>query len=384
MKKKHAVGLLLAAALVLTLATTALACSLPVQQFVEQEIVPMAQSNDAEETINDRFSGEELLRIAQLAQEKAIALPEMLLSAIEQGRGAYEEETIMALAREAFGKPFAEWTIEQKHWFGERMVAIGFRQTNSDCLPGEGKIPLDEALRIAAGRIAQEYGDDVQDASQWKVTTDYWAQPQEDGAPLSPKWYFSFIPLDVKNNGYQMVLDSSGAVVQLDASLAPDPESSAADVIRQFEATYGHATQWTYATWADLGKQIAGRDPGTLKGFLYGHAGYTVPPENAISEQEAGEIALKAVGLAYTTVSSAICCTMKETPIWKIETHTLFPEDEGTGEYTAIWLLEIDAITGAVREKREFEAGTSGIAMLTRMVPFSICEDESLLSAFPE
>lgn len=237
MKETYAAGFLLAAALVLPLAAPALASSLPVQQFVEQEVVPMAQSNDAGETINDRFSGEELLRIAQLAQEKAIALPEMLLSAIEQGRGAYEEETIMALAREAFGKPFAEWTIEQKHWFGERMVAIGFRQTNSDCLPGEGEIPLDEALRIAAGRIAQEYGDDVQDAGQWKVTTDYWAQPQEDGAPLSPKWYFSFIPLDVKNNGYQMVLEPSGAVVQLDVSFAPDPESSAADVIRQFEAT---------------------------------------------------------------------------------------------------------------------------------------------------
>lgn len=90
------------------------------------------------------------------------------------------------------------------------MVAIGFRQTNHDCLPKEGEIPLDEALRIAAGRIAQEYGDDVRDASQWKVTTDYWAQPQEDGALLPPKWYFSFIPLDVKNNGYQMVLEPSG------------------------------------------------------------------------------------------------------------------------------------------------------------------------------
>lgn len=237
MKKKYAVGLLLTAALVLPLAAPALASSLPVQQFVEQEVVPMALANDAGETINDRFSGDELRRIAQLAQQRDIALPEMLPRAIGHGQSAYEEETIMALAREAFGKPFAEWTIEQKHWFGERMVAIGFRQTNSDCLPKEGEIPLDEALLLAANKIAQEYGDDVRDAGQWKVTANYWAQPQEDGALLPPKWYFSFIPLDVKNNGYQMVLDSSGAVVQLDVSLAPDPESSAADVIRQFEAT---------------------------------------------------------------------------------------------------------------------------------------------------
>ena len=75
---------------------------------------------------------------------------------------------------------------------------------------------------------------------------------------------------------------------------------------------------------------------------------------------------------------------VKETPIWKIETHTMTPEDERAGTYTAIWLLEIDAITGIVREKREFEVGAGGMTIMTRMVPFDICEDESIVSAFPE
>ncbi|MDO5297870.1 MAG: hypothetical protein Q4F18_00470 [Clostridia bacterium] len=384
MKKKYSVGLVLAIVLVLTLATTALAFFLSMQQVVEQEIVPMAQSNDVGEEINNYFSNEELYRITQLAQENDIDIPEVLLRAVEQGRSEYEEETIMALARETFGKPFAEWTIEQKHWFGEMMVAIGFRQTNDDCLPEEGEISYDQALLIAVNRIAQEYGDDVQDVSQWKIMTDYMTQSGEDGTLLQPKWYFSFVPLDVKNNGYQIILDTSGAVEQFDVSIAPDPESSAADVIRQFEEIYGQAFQWTYTIWADLGRQIAGRDPGTLKGWLFCHAGYSMPPENAISELEAREIALKAVGLEYTTVSSTSCCMVKETPIWKIETHTMFPEDKGTGEYTAIWLLEIDAVTGVIREKREFEVGTGGIAILTRVVPFDICEDESIISALSE
>lgn len=387
MKRKvsiHCSVLILTVMVILMAISTATADSLFMQQLVEQKIVPMAQANDNGEEINDRFCNEELIRIVQLAQENHIVVPDHLLSVTERGQSEYEEETVMALACEAFGGPFIEWTIEQKHWFGEMMVAIGFREQNDDCLPKEGEISYDQALQIATHRIAQEYGDDVQHASQWKIMADYMKMTEEDGTWLPPKWYFHFEPLDVKTNGYQVVLDTSGEIVQLDASIATDPESSAADVIEQFQVTYGHETQWTYTVWAALGEQIAGRDPGSFKGWMFQHAGYSMPPENTISEQEAKEIALKAVDLAYTTVSSTSCCMVKGTPIWKIETRTLTPEDQGTGTYTAIWLLEIDAMTGTVREKREFEIGTGGMAIMTRTVPFDVCEDESIVSAYSE
>lgn len=386
MKRKASICsvLILTVLLMMTAISTATADSLSMQQLIEQEIVPMAQANDHGEAINDRFCSEELMRIVQLAQENHIAVPEHLLGAAQRGQGEYEEETVMALAREAFGGPFIEWTIEQKHWFGEMMVAIGFREQNDDCLPKEGEISYDQALHIAADRIAQEYGDDVQNASQWKIMTDYMKMTEEEGTWLPPKWYFSFEPLDVKTNGYQVVLDTSGEIVQLDAFIAPDSDSSAADVIKQFQATYGHETQWTYTVWAALGKQIAGRAPGSFKGWMFQHAGYSMPPENAISEQKAKDIALKAVGLADTAVFGTSCCMVKGTPVWKIETRTLTPEDQGTGTYTAIWLLEIDAMTGAVREKREFEIGTGGMAIMTRTVPFDVCEDEAIVSAYSE
>ena len=115
---------------------------------------------------------------------------------------------------------------------------------------------------------------------------------------------------------------------------------------------------------------------------MFKHAGYGIPQDNAISEQTAIEIALKNVGAEYTTVSSMIYCLAKTTPIWKIETHTMTPTDEANGTYTAIWLLEIDALTGDVQEKRKFEVGTGGITIMTRMVPFEICDDESIVSAF--
>ena len=47
-----------------------------------------------------------------------------------------------------------------------------------------------------------------------------------------------------------------------------------------------------------------------------------------------------------------------ETPIWKVETKTKRPEDSGSGRYSAIWLVEIDCMTGEVRDKREFVVGS--------------------------
>jgi len=384
MNKKLFIGLLSASISAFPFTSTASAYSVPMIQVVEQKILPIAQSNDTESEINNYFSVEELYQITQLMQENNIAIPEILLRAINQGRSMYEEEIVMALAGEAFGGPFAEWTIEQKHWFGEMMVAIGFRQTNDDCLPKGNEIFFDQALHIAVDRITQEYGDNVQDDSRWKMLTDYSRLSGSDGSLLTPKWYFSFIPLYAKNNGYRIVIDPSGNIEQLNVSIAQDPDSSAADVIRRFEEVYGHFTQWDYSVWADLGKQIAGRDPGTLKGWLYCHAGYKMPSDNAITEQEANEIAINAVGLKHTTVSNTIYCMAKETPIWKIETHTMTPEDERAGNYTAIWLIEIDAMTGVVREKQEYEIGAGGISVLTRTVPFDICEDEIIISAYPK
>jgi len=382
MKRYIYISLTLALLLSLSLSTAVIADSILIQQFIEKELVPLAQSNDDVDKVNERFSNIELRNIMEAAQENSIDMPDTLLNTVNQNRSEYEEEVIMSFARKTFGGQFVEWTIEQKHWFGEMMIAIGFREQNNDCIPKDGEISFEQALSIAVERINQEYGDNVRDNEHWKMTTDYLRISENSEQESLPQWYFNFTPNYTENNGYQVILNTTGEIVQFSALVAPTPESSAADVIKQFEAVYGHETQWSYTVWAALGEQIKGRDSGSFKGWMFKHAGYGIPQDNAISEQTAIEIALKNVGAEYTTVSSMIYCLAKTTPIWKIETHTMTPTDEANGTYTAIWLLEIDALTGDVQEKRKFEVGTGGITIMTRMVPFEICDDESIVSAF--
>lgn len=371
-KRKLAVGWVLAIALILSLATAAAAVLLSMQQVVEQEVVPMAQANDGAE-INETFSSEELAHIVRLAEESGLSIPEELLRAVEQDRGDYEEETIMSLAREAFGGPYIEWTIEQKHWFDEMMVAIGFRDRLTECLPQEGEIPYEQALGIVASHILAGYGDDIRDASRWKTMVSYYSATGEDGLAEAPLWSFYFQPLSPQDSVYTLTLDSSGAILATQVEAAPKAESTAEDWIAQYLNVYGSFTELTCATWASLGEQIEGLDPGTMRGWILQNAGYRRPPDEGISEQEAMEIALKALNKEYTTVRSAFCCTAADgSPIWKVTSETMRPEDEGSGTYTAIWLLEIDCMTGAVREIREYVVGTSD--PMIQWVPWGVYE----------
>ena len=84
----------------------------------------------------------------EVAQENSIDIPDTLLNAVNQNKSEYEEEVIMSFARKTFGGQFVEWTIEQKHWFGEMMIAIGFREQNNDCIPKDGEISFEQALAI--------------------------------------------------------------------------------------------------------------------------------------------------------------------------------------------------------------------------------------------
>jgi len=373
-RRKKASALVLVCALLLLLAVTAVAVAwLSEQEMVEEMIVPMAQANDTDGP-NERFTNEELRQIVDAAEQSGFTIPDRLVQAAENGLGDYEEETIMSLAREAFGGLYYEWTIEQKHWFGEVMIAIGFRDFNSDCLPGEGDIPYEEALRIAVERIKAETGDDVLDASLFKLSADFTCVYDDDGAALPPEWGIYFDPTDARHNAYWVTLSAQGDILSLKIDAALDEDSSAGDVIDKYNIAYGSYAQWSCETWAALSADIAGRDPGNRRGWAFQHAGYRMPPEGGLSEERIREIALAAVNLEYTTVDAVICCTDGDTPIWKVETHTDRPEDAGSGLHSAIWLLEIDAMTGDVREKREFIVGP-GSEPMTRWVPFHVYEN---------
>lgn len=377
MKKK----IIMALALALLWITATAAADVPAtQKFIEEQVVPMAQANDSAGAVNEDFSSEELAKIVRLAEENGVDVPERLQEFVRQNRGYYEEETIMSLYREALGSMFSEWPIENKHWFGEIVVKIGFREDNPDQLPKGDEIPYEQALDIAAAHIQSECGDDIRDTARWKEMTCY-RREAGDGEDVSPKWFFDFEPLSVDDPMYQVTVDAKGSVVAFDVDAAPDENSTAEEFIVQYGFVHGSFNDWTYQTWATLGVEIEGRDPGTERGWAFQNAGYRLPPEEGITEDEAKEIALKSIDREYTTVSGTMCCTVGETPIWKIQARTMRPEDEGSGEYTAIWLLEIDCMSGDVRESREYVAGTTEPRL--QWIPFEVFENMPPMPAGP-
>lgn len=378
-KRKLSVGLIVTLVLIL-MAVSALAVALlSAQEMVENELVPMAQGND-QESYNEKFTNEELERIVVLAKENDIEMPARILDALEGGQGYYEEETIMAIAKQAFGDIPAGWTLEQQYWFEEIMVAIGFKEVNYHRVPGEGDMTLGEASALAAADILKEFGDDVTDTARWTRYATYIAQDDGEGGVYPPIWEIEYVPFSARDRSYYIGIDENGEI-SVSGGGGIDG-ATASQVIDHYTSVYGVFDGWTPETWIAFSEDIRGRAPGGNRGWAFQNVTYILPPENGISQERAGEIALQAVNLEYTTVRNAVCCMDGNTAIWKVETNTLRPEDIGSGKYTAIWLLEIDCLTGEIRDQREFVVGPNS-KPLTRWMPLSVYENLPPMPASP-
>ena len=91
-------------------------------------------------------------------------------------------------------------------------------------------------------------------------------------------------------------------------------------------------------------------------------------------QAEAEQLALQAVGKEYTKVDGVVCCLDRGTPIWKIGLKTLYPQDIGSGEYSHIWLVEMDCFSGEINNIQEYITG-SQISPFIQWVPRSIIEN---------
>lgn len=379
-KRKLSVGLVLTFVLILV-AVTALAITLlSGQELVEEVVVPMAQENDINGQ-HESFSGSELEAVIRTAEENDIAIEKQFELEIESGQGYSEEETIMAIARETFGGNYSEWTIEQKHWFGEMMVKIGFRKENPACLPKENELSLEQAMTIVQKKIFEDYGDDILDASRWRRVVDYETGKDEQGSQMPPIWNFNLIPMEIGYNQYRLTMDSDGNIQSFDVVAALNGNSGDA-IIEQYQSIYGGFVDWNYETWASLGNALKGRWPDTRRCWAFQNAGYMLPPENGITEGQAQQIALDTIDLEYTSTKGSMCCMDGGTPIWKILTRTKTPEDSGRGKYSAVWFVEIDCMTGEVREKKEYIVG-SEMDPFCQWVPWNVLQSLPPMPAGP-
>ncbi len=168
--KRLITGCLLAAVLVLCLAPMGTASeganradgSLPLREFVEQAVVPMALANDYAWRVNQDFSNRELGELIRACEAAGIALPEdsEMVHEYREGRVYEEESAIMEVCEAVQGCGFWEWTIADRQWLRGVMRGLGYEWEPED-EPGPEDLTEAEARAIAFSAIREAFGADA-------------------------------------------------------------------------------------------------------------------------------------------------------------------------------------------------------------------------------
>ncbi len=343
-KKKLSVAMALCIVLVLLSLTALAAALLSGMEIIEQQAIPTAQGNDGEVRINDSYTYEELRAIVEMAMANGISLetePRILL-ALARGEGYWEEETIMSICRVAFGGLYNEWSVEERYWYGEKMVEIGFRATNNCSLPGEGQIPADEARQLARTLLEAEYGDlPLEDPALYRFTENF----DEVG------WYFNYYPRTTEGKEYRIHFSHDRNVVETSCEevlVTPYTENHLTDVINR---VYGYRTYsqnyWGLEGWYAFGQLLpqAERSSGWNSEYdSYLATTYLMPCDGDLTAAEARAIVTADTGATYPAFDQTLLMSDGVHRFWKVTMYL-----PGKGEWD--WLChawEIDAATGEI------------------------------------
>lgn len=191
-------------------------------QIIEQFAVPIAQENDGEGYTQDSYTHDELAQLIQTLNENGITLDEdgRIMRALKNGQGYWEEDVLREICEHAFGGPINQWTIEEKHWFEEMRVKIGFAEYNCFIVPGDGDMTTREARTYAANKLNEAYGADLPDASDntWRIEEWFFQYRDENGNPQPARWQFEYVNKNTDLGEYIVEFTRDGEVVDISES----------------------------------------------------------------------------------------------------------------------------------------------------------------------
>ncbi len=377
-KKKLTLSMVMVIVLLL-IAVTALAITLlSPREIVEQVAVPMAQSNTQE-----NYTYEEMKELITALNENGITLDEgsRMMQAFNAGRGFWERETVEEICYSAFGHDQGKWNLEQRHWYGEMMVAIGAWDINTQLLPEDGELTQDEARILAAETLQNIYGVilPAESDENWQIVESFqlsWDAATNTFPRESACWSIWYYHRATDNADYMVTFDRHGQ----------NPETTRARYLENIDTTNvytamddlakreGGVTQWSIETWAECGELIRDLPVTGSVAWLYQHAGYRLPPEEAIATEQAYAIARDATGATGLVEESIICCSDHDRPIYKICQKVFFGGVQNGGQYDAVWCLELDCMTGEILAKQEYSYDPESNFMMM-YVPISLLSE---------
>lgn len=380
-KNKLSFGFVLLLAFMFMSLTALAVALLTGTQIVEQVAVPMAQENDTETYTQESYTHEELVRLIQTLNENGITLNEdaNIMRALQNGQGYWEEETLMAICREAFGGNFSTWSIEEKHWFDNMTVQIGFKEKNPYLIPGEGDMSIPEAKAYAAKLLKDEYGVElpVENNEKWMIWEWFYAPWTDTEGNHPATWKFEYVNKETNMVVYSAKFDRDGNVIELKGLPFSSNSVHAAsfnDANMYIDEKYGAMGDWSIEGWMEFGQLIAPFEPSSQREWAHQQAGYCVPPTGSLDEAAALQIARDVIKLGNEDSYQIICCTDDEKSIYKLTLRFEFPEDRVQYRYDEIWCVEMDCLTGEITAMREHQPGDTTIQYLELFVPFSVLD----------
>lgn len=317
---------------------------------------------------NDTFTHAELQRIVALAKENGIELSENILRALEKGEGYWEGEVIMSLAKAQFGPYPGQWTLEEQYWFEETMMAIGFKEQNRCHIPGEGEMSYEEAYAKAREHIAAQ-GHDISildDRSKYALWRSCYAEPDAT-AGVHIWWNFWFEPMDADLPEFDLNMDADGNLTAfrhqpgLSDALASGM-LNCNDVQDYFTDIHGSRNKWSPEIFMEYVTMLRQTDLSNASRGIHAFAAtdYCLPPEGALTTDQALAIAKDAAGIKDAISCSFTCFMVNGRICWKV---TMCQDQQVTRD-----MVEMDAMTGEILEV--YQAGSGHVAQF--YVPRSV------------
>ena len=212
--------------------------------------------------------------------------------------GSGQFRKIMEICRKAFGGLYYEWTVEQRHWYGDVMVQIGFWSENPNPLPQEG-----EARKKAVELICKKQNLPLEDTTQYRHTEEF----DQEG------WYFSFLPRNLTQPTCHVSFDHAGEVI--DCIITPQhwetfTEKELMDGMNKiYGYRFGSQLSWEQDAWHVFGQMLPKAEKSekwTAEYDAYLKTTYPLPEEGDMEKAAAQKIAQQKANLPVLYESVAL------------------------------------------------------------------------------
>ena len=354
---------LIAACALLLLTASALAVAQPTaMEILEETAIPMAKQNDTEIGVVEEYSADELAELMRMLNERGIILDETskVTQAVRNGRGYWEEETIMEIGRHAFGGYISSWTLEQQDWFHRMMVEIGFTDTYVSRLPGPENWSEEEATAAALEAIRQRCGEDLPVTDRTVFALDRHFDLGDESDPASTFWSFTLVPLDLDHGQY---------TVSFMDHRRPNPAGVTAEVpdwskpytgeqlIYRFQRTclWGPGTldqkAWHRLHELMTSAEIQPNDRYYTEALAYQLTEYPLIAANDLTREQAVEIARTAQGGDRAALNYAVLTEYGDQRAWLITLLVPSPEDPSLLDTFVVTVASPDGHVESVRQR---------------------------------